>query len=59
MVLHMYITKCSLGYELLCAVGICEPHIERGVALTAASRLCLLGQPGENMAASAASARRE
>ena len=24
------IPKCSLGYELLCAVGICEPHIERG-----------------------------
>ena len=28
--LHMRITKCSLGYELLCAEGICEPHIERG-----------------------------
>ena len=35
-----------LGHRLLCAVRICELHLESG-SITAMSRLCLLGQPRE------------
>ena len=30
--------------QAICAVGICELHLESG-SITAMSRLCLLGQP--------------
>ena len=72
---HMPITsRYLLGHELLCAVGICELHLESG-SITAASWLsvgsatrgenivCLLPwllcQLGENTVMAAVSARRE
>ena len=36
--------RCLLGHGLLCAIHICELHLERG-GITAASQLCPLGQP--------------
>ena len=61
---HMPITsRYLLGHELLCAVGICELHLESG-SITAASWLSVgSATRGENIALSTAmaavSARRE
>ena len=57
----MHITRYSLGQELLCAVEICELHLESD---TAVSQMSLWGQLQEegiqvSAATAAAPARRE
>ena len=59
----MHITRYSLGQELLCAVEICELHLE-SVSITAVSQMSLWGQLQEegiqvSAATAAAPARRE
>ena len=54
-ILCMSIMKYSLGQELLCAVGICEPHLESGSVTVSHQKR----EYSESTSMAAVSARRE